>query len=71
MTVLAAVLPDNGDYVAAAYLVFVILLLIYLAIMATKLSRIEKETGDLLELVQKQRDDRAAADAPREGAGTA
>jgi hypothetical protein len=54
MTPLAAVLPDNGDYVAAAYLVFVILLLIYLGIMSTKLGRLEKETTELLELAERQ-----------------
>jgi hypothetical protein len=51
---IAAVLPDNGDYVAAAYLVFVILLLIYLGIMSTKLGRLEKETTELLELAERR-----------------
>jgi hypothetical protein len=40
-------LPDNVGYVAAAYLVFFALLLIYLAIMATKLSRFERELAEL------------------------
>jgi hypothetical protein len=35
--------------VAAAYLVFLALVLIYVAIMATKLARIERELSDLLE----------------------
>ena len=43
-------LPDNGGYVAAAYLVFLALVLIYVAIMAAKLSRLEKDLTDLNEL---------------------
>ena len=53
-------LDEAGKYVAAAYLVFVALLLIYVAIMASKLSRIEREVVELSELV----DDRAQATAP-------
>jgi hypothetical protein len=51
---LAAVLPANDGYVAAAYIVFVVLLLIYLSIMAVKLSRLEKDTGELLRLAQER-----------------
>jgi len=40
-------LPDNGGYVAAAYLVFLALLLIYLGIMAYKLSRLERDVTEL------------------------
>jgi hypothetical protein len=47
-------IPDNGGYVAAAYLVFFALVLIYLAIMAAKLSRLEKDLTELNELVDKQ-----------------
>jgi hypothetical protein len=53
-------LPDNGGYVAAAYLVFLALLLIYLGIMAYKLTRIERQVTELNELA-----DRLAAE--REG----
>ena len=52
-------LDEAGKYVAAAYLVFVALLLIYVAIMASKLSRIEREVVELAELVEAK-----AADAP-------
>jgi CcmD family protein len=48
--ILAATLPDNAGYVAAAYLVFFALVLIYLAIMAAKLARLERELGELNEL---------------------
>jgi hypothetical protein len=57
-------LPDNGGYVAAAYLVFFALVLIYVAIMAYKLSRFERELAELNELV-----DRPAAGEPSPEAG--
>ena len=40
-------LDDAGPYVAAAYLVFLALVLIYVAIMASKLSRIGREIEEL------------------------
>jgi hypothetical protein len=43
-------LPDNTGYVAAAYLVFFALVLIYLVIMAVKLSRFERELSELNEI---------------------
>ena len=59
-------LDEAGKYVAAAYLVFVALLLIYVAIMASKLSRIEREVVELAELVEaKQGSDAAATPAAR------
>jgi type II secretory pathway component PulM len=48
-------LGDSGPYVAAAYLVFLALVLIYVAIMATKLARIQREISELAELAE-QRD---------------
>ena len=39
----------GGNYVAAAYVVFLALILVYVAIMATKLSRIERELSELSE----------------------
>jgi len=69
---LAVALPDNSDYVAAAYIVFVLLLLIYLAIMATKLSRIEKETAELVALsdAQEQARSESGAVTPAERTGS-
>jgi uncharacterized membrane protein YccC len=43
-------LHEAGKYVAAAYIVLVVLILIYVAIMAVRLTRIERELGSLLEL---------------------
>ena len=46
-------LPDNTGYVAAAYLVFFALVLIYVVIMATKLARFERELTELDELADR------------------
>ena len=54
-------LPDNTGYVAAAYLVFLALVLIYVAIMAAKLGRVQRELQELDELA-------ARLDAEREEA---
>jgi hypothetical protein len=52
-------LDEAGKYVAAAYLVFLALLLIYVAIMASKLGRIEREVVELAELVDAKQDGKA------------
>lgn len=46
-------IAEGGDYVAAAYLVFFGLVLVYIAIIAMKLSRMEKELETLNELADK------------------
>ena len=46
-------LAEAESYVAAAYLVFVALLLIYLAIMAGKLERIQRELRSLAGLAER------------------
>jgi len=56
-------LDDAGPYVAAAYLVFLALVLIYVAIMATKLGRIEREIGELAELERRRAAERSKAGA--------
>jgi hypothetical protein len=56
-------LDEAGKYVAAAYLVFLFLILVYVAIMASKLSRIEREVVEIADLVE-QRDAAAAAGDP-------
>ena len=59
-------LPDNTGYVAAAYLVFFALVLIYVVIMASKLSRFERELTELNELIDRGGPPTAAAEAPAE-----
>jgi hypothetical protein len=49
-------LESADRYVGGAYLVFVLLLLIYVAIMAAKLSRIQRELGTLAELAERSRE---------------
>jgi hypothetical protein len=56
-------LDEAGKYVAAAYLVFLALVLIYVAIMAGRLSRVEKDLGEITELLEKRT---AAEDSSRE-----
>jgi hypothetical protein len=45
-------LHTAGKYVAAAYVVLFAIVLIYVAIMAIRLSRIERELGELLEIAE-------------------
>jgi hypothetical protein len=63
ITAAAPALPldEAGEYVAGAYVVFLALLLIYVAIMSVRLGRIHRELGELAELAQ-----RRAADAEPE-----
>jgi type II secretory pathway component PulM len=53
VTFASTTLPDNGGYVAAAYLVFLALVVIYVAIMATKFSRLERDLEELNELADR------------------
>ncbi len=52
-------LEEAGKYVAGAYAVFVVLILVYVAIMSAKLARIEKELHTLAELADKRRREEA------------
>jgi len=45
-------LNEAGKYVAAAYIVLFVIVLIYVAIMAIRLSRMERDLAELLELSQ-------------------
>jgi hypothetical protein len=45
-------LDEAGKYVAGAYLVFLALVLIYVAIMAAKLQRIQRELRSLVTLAE-------------------
>ena len=53
-------LPDNTGYVAAAYLVFFALILIYVVIMSAKLARFERELAELNELADERVEEREA-----------
>ena len=43
-------MSSGEKYVAAAYGVFVVVVLVWVAILAAKLSRLERETGELAQL---------------------
>lgn len=60
MMLLASTLPSNDGYVAAAYVFFFALILLYVAIMATRLSRVERKLRDM---------QRSRADSPSDAAG--
>ena len=54
-------LDEAGKYVAGAYVVFVVLLVVYVAIMGAKLQRIERELGELAVFAEaRKKDDQAA-----------
>lgn len=48
-------MSDDG-YVAAAYLVFLALVLIYLAIMAAKLARVSRDVAELAALIEQRQE---------------
>jgi hypothetical protein len=47
MSLLASTIPSHDGYVAAAYIVFFALVLIYVAIMAVRLGRVERKLRDM------------------------
>jgi hypothetical protein len=52
-------LDEAGKYVAGAYGVFLVLILVYVGIMAAKLQRIERELQLLTSLAEKRRGERS------------
>jgi hypothetical protein len=48
-------LDEAGKYVAGAYVVFVVLLVVYVAIMASKLQRIEKELREVAAFAEQRK----------------
>ena len=57
-------LHTAGPYVAAAYIVFVAIILVYVAIMATRLSRNQRELIELRrELERRERSERGAPES--------
>ena len=47
-------MPDGDGYLTAAYLVFLALVLIYVAIMAVRLGRLERDLTELSELAARR-----------------
>jgi hypothetical protein len=50
-------LDEAGKYVAGAYIVFVVLLVVYVAIMGMKLQRIERELRELAGFAEQRKRD--------------
>jgi hypothetical protein len=48
-------LHTAGKYVAGAYVVVFAMVLVYVAIMAIRVGRLERELGELLELAERER----------------
>ena len=59
-------LDEAGNYVAGAYLVFVTLVVVYVAIIGFKIARIERQVDELMELVEE--DTRETGGSRRGGA---
>ena len=55
-------LDEAGRYVAAAYVVFMLLILVYVGIMAAKLQRIERDLRELASFAEQGRDSGKAVD---------
>ena len=59
---------SNDGYVAAAYIVFFVLVLVYVAIMAYRLTRVERSVRDLHAREREQeREERTLKDTPQGG----
>jgi CcmD family protein len=54
-------LDEAGKYVAGAYVVFCVLIVVYVAIMASKLQRMEKELRELAGFAEHRVDSEVAA----------
>jgi hypothetical protein len=65
-------LHTAGKYVAAAYVVLFAMVLVYLAIIAVRTSRTERQLGELLEQLDREQAGGAhpAGGAPSRGSGT-
>jgi hypothetical protein len=53
---------SGGEYVALAYAVVFVFVLVYVAIIAAKLVRLQRDTAELLELARRRE---SSPDAPR------
>ncbi len=67
LVAVAPAIPNDvgGKYVAGAYIVFVLLLLIYVVIMGLKVARIERDLREVAEIAEQRKAD-ADASAPAE-----
>ncbi len=54
---------DAVGYVASAYLLFLLMVLVYIAILGAKFQRISRELGELIDEVEADRDETPATPA--------
>jgi hypothetical protein len=57
---------DATAYVAAAYMVFLVLVLVYIGIIGAKLQRISRDLGELIDEVEADQAGNARADSDRQ-----
>jgi hypothetical protein len=57
---------DATAYVAAAYMVFLILILVYIGIIGAKLQRISRDLGELIDEVEADQAGNGRADSDRQ-----
>jgi flagellar biosynthesis/type III secretory pathway M-ring protein FliF/YscJ len=69
MTTLATGIPgsSNNGYVAAAYIVFFVIVLIYVAIMALRLTRVERSLRELNERAERPEQAESTQGETRQG----
>jgi hypothetical protein len=63
-------LDEAGKYVAGAYVVFVVLLVVYVGIMAAKLQRIERELSEVASIAEERNEGQREQVAPGRGRET-
>jgi CcmD family protein len=56
-------LHEAGKYVAGAYIVFLVLIFVYVAIMATRLQRLEREMRELASFAEQRNEEVAEEEA--------
>lgn len=61
-------LDEAGKYVAGAYVVFLVLLVVYLGIMAAKVQRIERELREVAAIAERNKENQAAPERAAEEA---
>lgn len=61
-------LDEAGKYVAGAYVVFLVLLVVYLGIMAAKVQRIERELREVAAIAERNKESQAAPERAEEAA---
>jgi hypothetical protein len=57
-------LDEAGKYVAAAYVIFFTLIVLYVAIISAKIARIDRDLTELVELAERDDEPAARADEP-------